>query len=346
VAISLFFLNIVENMNYSFVIIGCGRIAERHAQQIKRLGKLVAVCDSIAQKANDFAEKHSVKAYYSIEDLLEKEVKIDVAAICTPNGLHAIQSILSLQKGINVLCEKPMCIKVDDGLAMIKAAETANKKLFIVKSSRYTPCVQKLKAIIEKDVLGKIFSFQLNCVWNRSANYYANSWKGTLNLDGGTLFTQFSHYIDVLIWLLGDVDAISGFRANASGKDIDFEDTGAIAIKLQNGAIGTLHYSVNAFEKNEEVSLTIVAEKGTVKLGGEYMNEVVYQNPVLIDIENIDKGNTANDYGTYKGSMSNHDKVYENIINALNGDANAVTDGEAALKTVAFIEKIYTQIPL
>jgi predicted dehydrogenase len=346
VAISLFFLNIVENMNYSFVIIGCGRIAERHAQQIKRLGKLVAVCDIVAQKANDFAEKHGVKAYYSIEDLLEKEVNVDVAAICTPNGIHAAQSILCLQKGINVLCEKPMCIKVDDGLAMIKAAETANKKLFIVKSSRYTPCVQKLKAIIEKDGLGQLLSFQLNCVWNRPASYYANNWKGTLELDGGTLFTQFSHYIDVLIWLLGDVDAVSGFRTNANAKNIEFEDTGAVAIKLQNGAIGTLHYSVNAFEKNEEVSLTIVAEKGTVKLGGEYMNEVVYQNPLLIDVENLNKGNNANDYGSYKGSMSNHDAVYENIINALNGDANTVTDGESALKTVAFIEKIYTQIPL
>jgi UDP-N-acetyl-2-amino-2-deoxyglucuronate dehydrogenase len=239
-----------------------------------------------------------------------------------------------------------MCIKVPDGLAMIKAAEEANKKLFIVKSSRYTPCVQKLKEIIEKGSLGQLFSFQLNCVWNRPESYYANSWKGTLNLDGGTLFTQFSHYIDVLLWLLGDVDEINGFRKNASAKNIEFEDTGAVAIQLKNGAIGTLHYSVNAFEKNEEVSLTIVAENGTIKLGGEYMNEVVYQNPVLIDVEQLDKSNSANDYVTYKGSMSNHNKVYENIINALNGDENTVTDGEAALKTVAFIEKIYTQIPL
>ncbi len=333
-------------MNYSFVIIGCGRIAERHAQQIKRLGKLVAVCDIDAKKADDFAKKHSVKAYYSITDLLNNETTIDVAAICTPNGIHAQQSILCLQKGFNVLCEKPMCITVDDGLAMIKAAEVADKKLFIVKSSRYTPCVKKLKASIDKNGLGQIFSFQLNCVWNRPASYYANSWKGTLHLDGGTLFTQFSHYIDVLIWLLGDVDAIGGFRKNASTKNIEFEDTGAVAIKLQNGAIGTLHYSVNAFEKNEEVSLTIVAEKGTIKLGGEYMKEVVYQNPILINIEQLDKSSTANDYGSYKGSMSNHDAVYENIINALNGDANTITDGEAALKTVAFIEKIYTQIPL
>jgi UDP-N-acetyl-2-amino-2-deoxyglucuronate dehydrogenase len=346
VAISLFFLNIVENMDYSFVIIGCGRIAERHAQQIKQLGKLLAVCDIDHKKANEFAEKHSVTPYYTIDNLLKNVSTIDVAAICTPNGIHAQQSILCLQKGINVLCEKPMCIKVDDGVAMIKAAEAANKKLFIVKSSRYTPCVEKLKTIIENNGLGQLFSFQLNCVWNRPASYYANSWKGTLELDGGTLFTQFSHYIDVLIWLLGDIDAVCGFRKNTSAKNIEFEDTGAVAIKLQNGAIGTLHYSVNAFGKNEEVSLTIVAEKGTIKLGGEYMNEVVYQNPVLIDVENLSKGNNANDYGSYKGSMSNHDKVYENIINALSGNENKVTDGQAALKTVAFIEKIYTQIQL
>lgn len=333
-------------MNYSFVLIGCGRIAERHAQQIKRLGKLVAVCDIDTQKAIDFAEKHSTKAYFSIEELLQNEKQIDIVAICTPNGLHAQQTILCLQNGIHVLCEKPMCVNVQDGLAMIKEAEKANKKLFIVKSSRYTPCVQSLKAIIDEDKLGKLFSFQLNCVWNRPTSYYANNWRGTLNLDGGTLFTQFSHYIDVLIWLLGDVDTVNGYRTNAAAKNIEFEDTGAIVLKLKNGAIGTLHYSVNAFEKNEEVSLTIVAENGTLKLGGEYMNEVIYQNPVLIHIEQIEKGNTANDYGTYKGSMSNHDKVYDNIIRALNGDENKVTDGEAALKTVAFIEKIYTQIPV
>ncbi|MBL0146695.1 MAG: Gfo/Idh/MocA family oxidoreductase [Chitinophagaceae bacterium] len=333
-------------MNNSFVIIGCGKIAERHAQQIIKLGKLVAVCDTDVSRADHLAQKYSAKAYYTIESLLQNENEITVAAICTPNGLHAQHSILCLQDGINVLCEKPICINTNDGLAMIEAAKIANKKLFIVKSSRYTPCITALKKVVEHNGLGKIFSFQLNCVWNRPDSYYANSWKGTLVLDGGTLYTQFSHYIDVLLWLLGDVEAVNGFRTNAWAKQIEFEDTGAVAVKMLSGAIGTLHYSVNAFQKNHEVSLTIVAEKGTIKLGGEYMNEVIYQNPQLIDVQNLAAGNLPNDYGQYKGSMSNHDKVYENIVKALNGDESAVTDGASALKSVAFIEKIYQQIPL
>ena len=271
------------------------------------------------------------------------------------NQLHKMGKLSYILDGDNVRLglNKDLGFSDDDRKENIRRiAETA--KLMsdagvIVITAFISPFINEremAKQIIGEDKLGKLFSFQLNCVWNRPTSYYANNWRGTLNLDGGTLFTQFSHYIDVLIWLLGDVDTVNGYRTNAAAKNIEFEDTGAIVLKLKNGAIGTLHYSVNAFEKNEEVSLTIVAENGTLKLGGEYMNEVIYQNPVLIHIEQIEKGNTANDYGTYKGSMSNHDKVYDNIIRALNGDENKVTDGEAALKTVAFIEKIYTQIPV
>jgi UDP-N-acetyl-2-amino-2-deoxyglucuronate dehydrogenase len=334
-------------MVYQFAISGCGKIAGRHAQEIARRGKLVAVCDTVPERADALAQAYNAVAYYDFDTMLASEKTVDVVSICTPNGLHAKQGLAALRAGHHVLCEKPMCLLTSDGMAMIAAAQKANKKLFVVKSTRYNPAIAALKQLFDNGQIGKVYSFQLNCVWNRPNAYYADNWRGSLDLDGGTLFTQFSHYIDVLLWLLGDVADVKGFRTNMAHQGIiEFEDTGALALKMQNGAIGTLHYSVNAQVQNHEVSLTIVAEKATIKLGGTYLNELVYQQPVLIDLPTLGTGNQANDYGFYKGSMSNHDKVYENAIAALDGTASQVTDGEGALKTVALIEKIYQQANL
>ncbi len=323
-------------MEYRFAIIGCGRIANRHAAQIATMGKLIAVCDNDLTKATALASPYNAKAYSSIEELLAKETTVDIVSICTPNGLHAKHSLLALQQGKHVICEKPLAINTMDAQLMIDTAKQQDRKLFVVKSSRFTPCIQALHSIIEKKALGTIYSFHLNCVWNRPASYYANSWKGTQLLDGGTLYTQFSHYIDALIWLLGEAEELSGFRNKASEKNIGFEDTGAIALKMKSGAVGTIHYSVNAFERNQEISLNIVAEKGTITLGGAFMNEVVYQHPILID-------STAE---TPHTSNSNHDSIYQHVLQALEGKESIITEGESALKTVALIEKIYQQIPL
>jgi UDP-N-acetyl-2-amino-2-deoxyglucuronate dehydrogenase len=316
-------------MVYQFAITGCGKIAQRHAKQAAQFGRLVAVCDVVPERADELAAQYGARAYYDYATMLANEKGLDIISICTPNGLHAAQSIAA------------------DGMAMNEAARASGKKLFVVKSSRYNPVIAELKRIAASGQLGKIHSFQLNCVWNRPAAYYSNSWKGTTLLDGGTLYTQFSHYTDVLLWLLGDAKDVTGFRTNSGHPHIiEFEDTGAIAVQLQSGAIGTIHYSVNAIHKNQEVSLTIVAESGTIKLAGEYMNELVYQEPMLIDTATLEKANEANDYGFYKGSMSNHDKVYENLIKTLDGIEGTVTDGEGALKTVTFIERIYQQVKL
>jgi predicted dehydrogenase len=334
-------------MTLSFAIIGCGKIAERHAEQIIRVGKLIAVCDVNFTKSKQLAIDFDCNAYADISELLAIESNVDVVCICTPNYLHAQQTILSLNAGKHVLCEKPLAINSIDAEKMIQAAELNQKKLFVVKSSRYTPIIEALKNKIENGTLGKIYSFQLNCVWNRPNEYYSENWRGTNEQDGGTLFTQFSHYIDVLLWLLNDDgETFAGFRDNLSGKKIDFEDTGAISVKMKSGTIGTIHYSVNAFLKNQEVSLSIVGEKATIKLGGEYMQELLYQLPEIIDLTELTPNQMANDYGHYKGSMSNHNKVYDNLILALNGMESKHIDGHSALKTVAFIEKIYQQILL
>ena len=329
-----------------FAIIGCGRIAQRHAEHIKNNGELVAVCDVVEEKANQLANKYHCRAYYDIALMLSEEKEVDVVAVCSPNGLHAEHSIKALNAKFHVLVgEKPMAISVSDCGEMIKAAERNNKRLFAIKQNRFNPPVAAVKEVIENGHLGKIYSVQLSCFWNRNFDYYQNSWKGTLALDGGTLYTQFSHFIDLLYWLIGDVKRAHAFIGNyAHTGIIEFEDTGAVIVEFYNGAIGTINYTVNSYGKNMEGSLTIFAEKGTVKIGGQYLNELEYQNIEGYKIENLPEGNKPNNYGNYQGSMSNHDKIYENLIDVLvNGRAISTSSFEG-LKTVEIIDKIYQSV--
>lgn len=329
----------------NFAIIGCGRIAQRHAEHIHNIGKLVAVCDIDIKKSNLLAAKYNAKAYFSIESLLANESEIDVVSICSPNGLHASHSISALKAGCHVLCEKPMAINVSDCGEMIKTAEKMNKRLFAIKQNRFNPPVVAVKNVIDEGILGKIYSIQLSCFWNRNADYYANSWKGTKSLDGGTLYTQFSHFIDLLYWMIGDIKNVKGFAGNYSHNNtIEFEDTGVFAIEFYNGAIGTVNYTVNSYNKNMEGSLTVFGENGTVKIGGQYLNELEYQNIKDFKIENLPAGNTANNYGQYQGSMSNHDKVYQNLVDVLTNNASISTSAFEGLKTVEIIDKMYNSI--
>jgi len=331
--------------NYKFAIIGCGRIAQRHAEHIKNNGALEAVCDVVKEKADSLGSDYQANVYYNFEQLLEKEKDVDVISICSPNGLHAEQTIKALRAGFHVLCEKPMAISVADAGEMISESLKANKLLFIVKQNRFNPPVVEVKKIINDGKLGKIYSAQLNCFWNRNEEYYKNSdWKGTLNLDGGTLYTQFSHFVDLLYWLVGDVKSVKAKVGNYGHQGIiEFEDTGAVSLEFYNGAVGTINYSVNSFGKNMEGSITIFAENGTVKIGGQYLNELEYQNFHEFEISNLPPGNPPNEYGQYKGSMSNHDKVYENVIDVLENKGVIATNAFEGMKTVEIIEKIYTE---
>ena len=179
-----------------FAIVGCGRIAQRHAEHIQNNGVLEAVCDVIQERADGLAQQYGASAFYSVEDFLSAHLDIDLVAICSPNGLHAAHSIAALKAGYHVLCEKPLGLSVQECGDMIKTAEQMNKRLFAIKQNRFNPPVAAVKKIIDEGRLGKIFDVQLSCFWNRNEDYYKNSWKGTKTLDGGTLFTQFSHFID------------------------------------------------------------------------------------------------------------------------------------------------------
>ena len=329
--------------NIRFALVGCGRIAQRHAEHISKAGKLVAVCDVVKEKADALAEKYGAVAYYDISKMLENTTDFDLVSVCSPNGLHAEHSIRSLKAGVHVLCEKPMALSVQDCGEMINAAERANKRLFVIKQNRFNPPVAAVKQLIDEGRLGKIYSVQLSCFWNRNEDYYKNSWKGTKDLDGGTLYTQFSHFVDLLYWLIGDVKEAHGYASNyAHDGIIEFEDTGVVSLRFYNGAIGTINYTVNSFQKNMEGSLTIFAEKGTVKIGGQYLNELEYQNIENYVIKDLPPGNPANNYGQYQGSMSNHDKVYQNVVEVLSGNGVIATHGYEGLKTVEIIDKIYS----
>lgn len=327
-----------------FAIIGCGRIAERHAEQINRLAVLQAVCDNVEAKAVSLGSRYGAKVYTDYRDLLLNEKEVNVISVCTPNGLHAEHSIQAFRKGFHVLCEKPMAINVFDCGEMIKEAEKANRRLFVVKQNRYNPPVKAIKDALDEKRLGKILSVQLNCFWNRNPEYYSQSdWKGTKKLDGGTLFTQFSHFIDLLYWMFGDIKRVEAIIKNLNhDRIIEFEDSGVVIMEFYNGIIGTINYTVNSFEKNMEGSLTIFGEQGTVKIGGQYLNVLEYQYIKDYKISDLPSGNPANNYGQYVGSMSNHDSVYENVIDVLLNKGTIGTNGFEGLKTVEIIDKIYT----
>jgi UDP-N-acetyl-2-amino-2-deoxyglucuronate dehydrogenase len=326
-----------------FAILGCGRIAQRHAEHISTYGELVAVCDIVAAKADALALLWQAKAYYNLEDMLQQQAGVEVVAVCTPNGLHAAHTIQALRAGRHVLCEKPMAINSADCQAMIDASLAADRNLFVVKQNRFNPPVQAVKKLLDEGRLGQIYSVQLNCFWNRDALYYKDSWKGTLQLDGGTLFTQFSHFIDLLNWMLGDVQQVKAITRNYAHRGIiEFEDTGAVILEFKSGVIGTLNYTVNSHRKNMEGSLTLFGEKGTVKIGGEYLNRIDYQDIKGYVIKDLPGGNTANEYGGYQGSMSNHDKVYENLVRFLQTGEPVYISSREGMKSVEIIEGIYT----
>lgn len=332
----------MHHSSLKFAIVGCGHIAQRHAEHISNKAQLTAVCDTVKEKADALAAKYQAKAYYSLEDLLAGEPDTEIVSVCTPNGVHAAHAIQILNAGKHALCEKPLGLSVAECGHMIQAAEKNNRRLFAIKQNRYNPPVAAVKQLIEEGRLGKITNVQLSCFWNRNNAYYANSWKGTKDMDGGILYTQFSHFIDLLYWMVGDVADVKAMTSNFQHEGvIDFEDTAVVILKFVNGALGTINCTINSHERNMEGSLTIFGEKGTVKIGGQYLNELEYQNIEGYKIEHLPEGNKANNYGTYFGSMSNHNLVYDNVIEVLEKGAQITTSAFEGLKTVEIIQKIY-----
>lgn len=333
----------MEKDKHKFILVGSGSIANKHLSQIQRLGQLVAVCDRDPKKIYEQGQQLSVPVFNSMDQLIEAGIAADILVICTPNGLHASQTITALNAGYHVLCEKPMALTQPDAQAMLETAQRKNKLLMVVKQNRFNPPVQKLKNWIASGASGKVYSYSLNCLWNRNPEYYTSSaWRGRLDMDGGTLFTQFSHYIDFLYWIFGEIAEVNGFRTNQAHHGlIEFEDQGTVSLNYPSGMTGNIHYSINAFQKNMETSLTVLAQNGSIRIGGLSCNNIEYQNIKNESWQFPDETPNTNQYGSYTGSMSNHHLVYDHFIDSMKENKLNYQGTFEAMKTVELIEKIY-----
>lgn len=335
-----------QHRNIKFAVIGCGHIGMRHAEMIQRNpeAELVALCD--IRPAAELARKgaESVPFFNTPEEMFAAFPDIDVVNVCTPNGLHAEHSLKALENHKHVVCEKPMAITKADCEKIIYKALQVSRTVFGVMQNRYSPPSEWLKEIIENKRLGDIFLVQLNCFWNRDDRYYKKgSWKGTSDLDGGTLFTQFSHFIDIMYWVFGDITDINGVFADFNHQQSTcFEDSGIVNFRFINGGMGSINYTTAVFDTNLESSITVIGSKGSIKIGGQYMNEVVYCHIDGYQMPELPPVNPANDYGTYKGSAANHHYIIENVIDTLKGRTTMTTNALEGLKVVEIIERIYS----
>jgi predicted dehydrogenase len=327
-----------------FAVIGCGHIGKRHAEMISRNEEceLVALVD-VKDRTTLGIEKHDVPFFPSVEALLNAGLDFDVVNIASPNGFHAEQAMACLDARKHVVIEKPIALSKQDAEKVIFKALHVHRHVFAVMQNRYSPPSQWIKDLVESGKLGKIFMVQLNCYWNRDDRYYkSDSWHGNKQLDGGTLYTQFSHFIDILYWLFGDIENIqSRLRDFNHEKLTDFEDSGFVSFDFVNGGMGCINYSTSVWNQNMESSMTIVAENGSVKIGGQYMNEVEYCHIKDYTMPELAPTNPGNDYGAYKGSAQNHNYVIANVVDVLKGRDSITTNALEGLKVVDIIERIY-----
>lgn len=327
-----------------FGIIGTGHIGKRHAEMIMRNKdcELVAVSDIISKDTLGL-ESYNVPFYHNHLEMLSSHSEIDVVCVCTPNGSHSDISIDVLNNEKHVVIEKPIGLSKAKCEKVIFNALQTQKQVFAVMQNRYSPPSEWLKEITETKKLGKIFMVQVNCYWNRDSRYYKKGgWKGTQDQDGGTLFTQFSHFIDIIYWLFGDIKNIQGKFNDFTHQDLtDFEDSGVVSFDFKEGGMGCLNYSTSVWNSNLESSMTIIGSKGSVKVGGQYMNEIEYCNIEDYTMPVLAPSNPPNDYGPYKGSAANHHYIIQNVVDTLRGKNVATTNVLEGLKVVEIIEEIY-----
>ncbi len=330
-----------------FSVIGFGRIGQRHAKIINEFKgtNLISVVDVDPAAFESMTSLDlAVIAYQSIDEFLEKDNgKSDVVNIATPNGLHTRYAIRCLEAGYHVVIEKPMGLSVDECEAVIHAELKTGKQVFVVKQNRYSPPSEWLKKIISESIIGDVLMVQTNCYWNRDRRYYEPSdWKGTREQDGGALFTQFSHFVDIMYWVFGDIVNPKAVVKNFTHSELnDFDDSGFAQFEFMNGGIGSINYSTSCWDKNMESSITVVGSKGSLKIGGQYMNEIEYCHIDGYEKPVLPPTNPPNDYGPYKGSAANHHYIIENVYNTLVKGEKPTATSLDGLKVVGIIEKIY-----
>ncbi len=327
-----------------FAIIGCGHIGKRHAEMVSRNpeAELIALID-IKSKDRLSIVDYKVPFFESFQQFLDTGLACDVITVATPNGFHAEQASEAIKKGYHVVIEKPIALSKQQAESINNIGLQYSKYVFAVMQNRYSPPSIWINELLKSGVLGKIYSVHFNCFWNRDERYYtSDSWHGNKELDGGTLFTQFSHFIDIMYWLFGDITNISARLRDFNHQNLtDFEDSGIVNFDFVDGGIGSLNYSTAVWNQNMESSMTIIAEKGSVKIGGQYMDKVEYCNIENYTMPELAPTNSGNDYGAYKGSAQNHHYVIQNVIDVLKNKKSITTNAFEGMKVVDIIERIY-----
>ena len=330
----------IINRKIRIAIVGCGRISKNHFESLKKHQdniELISICDTQQTILSVHEKKYNVKGYLDLDDMLKKE-DLDLTVICTPSGVHADQTELCAKRGVNVMTEKPMATRWNDGVGMVKVCEKAGVRLFVVKQNRSNPTLQLLKRAVKENRFGKIHMVHLNVFWTRPQEYYDQApWRGTWEFDGGALMNQASHYVDLLDWLIGPIDKVQAMMSTT--RDIEVEDTCVLNVKWRNGALGSMNVTMLTYPKNFEGSITILGEKGTVRIGGVAVNDIQHWE---FDVpKDYDKTVQEASYQTASVYGFGHPLYYNNVIEVLRGNIEPETDGREGLRSLEVLIAAY-----
>lgn len=331
----------INNRKINIALVGCGRIAKNHFQAIEQNAKdlnLVAVCDTEKKSVQAASKLYGVPGYLSLKELLE-ESTVDIVTLCTPSGIHARQAIQIAKAGKHVLTEKPMATRWRDGLQMVQACDEAGVRLYVVKQNRLNPTLQLLKKAVENNRFGKIYMVNINVFWTRPQDYYDHDkWRGTWEYDGGAFMNQASHYIDLARWLLGPVQSVQAMMGTL-GRKIEAEDTGVLNLRWRSGAVGSVNVTMLTYPKNYEGSITILGEKGTVRVGGVAVNDVQQWEFDQSDIDDTSIHDIS--YQTTSVYGFGHPLYYTNVIQSLRGEQSTLVDGREGLTSLELLIASY-----
>lgn len=322
-------------------VVGCGRIAASHFGAIEKHSdrlELTAVCDSDPNALQQAVGKTGVRGFSDYDDLVGSHAA-DLVALCTPSGLHSTQAIQAARAGIHVMTEKPMATRWSDGLDMVRECDRAGVQLFVVKQNRRNATLQLLKRAVENRRFGRIYMVTINVFWTRPQAYYDSArWRGTWEFDGGALMNQASHYVDLVDWLVGPVESVQAYVATLA-RNIQVEDTATVGVRWRSGALGSVNVTMLAYPRNLEGSITIIGERGSVKIGGVAVNQIEHWE--FAEPHPDDERVKDASYETTSVYGFGHPLYYDNVIRTLRGECEAETDGREGLRSLEILIASY-----
>lgn len=330
-----------------FAVVGCGNIGMRHLAVLdaEPNAEIAGVCDIVEERCREAASLYGDVPYFQDYEEMLLQTDADVINICTPHGLHAPMSVQASETGRHVLVEKPMALSVDDAERMIAVAQANDVHLMVVKQNRYNVPIDLTTTALTEKRLGRIYMVQCNVLWNRYVGYYQDStWRGKKELEGGALYTQVVHFLDLMIWWFGDVEWAMA-DLDTKKQDVEIEDCGNALLRFESGVMGALTWTTCVYNKNYEGSITVIGEEGTIKVGGRYLNEIEFWDvssyPLPDRVEFIDE---PNEYGRYQGTSSNHDRVIHDVIYDVFQDRHRAVEGDEGIRSIKAIEMIYGSV--